>query len=323
MTERVLIIILIFFLVLVVTQIFTAPLTSASAQTRRRLRQRIALLSNQQVAVEQISLARHTYLQRLTPFERWVESWPLLAPLVRLCDQAGVEVPAYRLVLLGFGGAVATLFLAPLFFSQEIVILLLTVLTGLGPWIWLKYQKAQRLIKFEESLPDGLSMLARTLRAGLPLTQALQIVSQELQGPVGKEFGIVFTELNYGGDLRNAFLGMLERIPSVSVMALAVSIMIQRETGGNLAESVDRLEKLLRERFRFLRHLRSLTAANRTSAWIVGMVPFLLAGVLELLSPGYIGTLTNHPVGIVLLYAALGLQAIGAVWIHRMIQLDV
>jgi len=323
MADRILMLGGIFLFVLLLTQVFTAPITSTSAQSRRRLRQRIAQLSNQIVVTEQISLARHTYLQGLRPFERWLESWPALAPLVILIEQAGIQIPAYRIVLFGMGGALAAMVIVPLFTTREVLILALTVLAGMGPWIWLKRQKAQRLLEFETSLPDALSMLARTLRAGLPLSQALQIVSQEMQGPVAKEFGIVFNELNYGGDLRSAFLAMLERIPSVTVMAMAVAIVIQREIGGNLAESVDRLERLVRERFRFQRQLRTLTASNRTSAWIVGLIPFILAAALELLSPGYLATLTDHPLGIKLFYGALGLQAVGALVVWRMIQLDV
>lgn len=323
MADRILMLGGIFLFVLLLTQVFTAPITSTSAQSRRRLRQRIAQLSNQIVVTEQISLARHTYLQGLRPFERWLESWPALAPLVILIEQAGIQIPAYRIVLFGMGGALAAMVIVPLFTTREVLILALTVLAGMGPWIWLKRQKAQRLLEFETSLPDALSMLARTLRAGLPLSQALQIVSQEMQGPVAKEFGIVFNELNYGGDLRSAFLAMLERIPSVTVMAMAVAIVIQREIGGNLAESVDRLERLVRERFRFQRQLRTLTASNRTSAWIVGLIPFILAAALELLSPGYLATLMDHPLGIKLFYGALGLQAVGALVVWRMIQLDV
>ena len=323
MTERILLVLAIFFLVLIITQSLTAPITSANAQSRRRLRERIAKIASQTVVTEQISLARHTYLQGLSPFERWLESWPVFAPLVNLIEQAGVSIPAYRIVLIGLGGILAGLLFVPLLTANEVLIVGATVLGGLAPWIWLKRTRAERLAQFEEALPDGLSMLARTLRAGLPLTQALQTVSQEMTGPVAKEFGTVFSELNYGGDLRSAFLSMLERIPSLAVMAMATAIMIQRETGGNLAESISRLEYLQRERFRFQRHLNSLTASNRTSAWIIGLIPFILAAVLELLSPGYLGTLTSHPVGNTLLYVALGLQAIGALWIRRMIRLDV
>ena len=323
MTDRLILIGGIFFLVLFLTQIFTAPLTSTSAQSRRRLRHRISELSAKTIEIERISLVRHNYLQRLNPFERWLESWPIFANLIRLIEQAGVEIPAYRIALLGVVGFFGSLILAPLITDNQVLIAAITVLAGLGPWIWLRYKKTENLRKFEESLPEGLSMLARTLRAGLPLTQALQIVSQEMSGPVAKEFGIVFSELNYGGELRSAFMAMLDRIPSVSVMAMAAAIMIQRETGGNLAESVDRLEKLLRERFKFQRHLRTLTASNRTSAWIVGLIPFILATVLELMSPGYLATLTEHPVGVVIFYLALAMQAVGVIIIMQMIKLDV
>ena len=323
MGERLIILLGIFLLVLLLTQVFTAPITSASAQSRRRLRQRITQLTNQEVEAEQISLARHSYLQGLSPFERWLESWPAFAPLIRLIEQAGMQIPAYKILLMCVGGAIGALVIIPLFSTNEVLILGGTVLGGLGPWMWLKRAKAERLRTFEESLPDGLAMLARTLRAGLPLSQSLQVVSQEMQGPVAKEFGIIFNELNYGGDLRTAFLSMLERIPSLAVMAMTVSIMIQRETGGNLAESIDRLEKMQRERFRFQRQLQTLTASNRTSAWIVGLMPFVLALVMEVLAGDYLSVLTNHPIGLLAVYFALALQAIGALWIRQMIRLDV
>lgn len=324
MTDRIFLVVGIFVVVLILTQILTAPLTSTSAQSRRRMRKRIAQLANQQVVeMEQLSLVRHSYLQNLSPFERWLESWPILAPLTRLIEQAGIELPAYRVVVFGLVGALASLTLLPLLTDKEIMILSTTVLAGLGPWIWLRYKKSQRLLKFEESLPDALSMLARTMRAGLPLSQALQIVSQEMEGPVAKEFGIVFSELNYGGDLRSAFLAMLERIPSMTVMAMAVAIMIQKETGGNLAESVDDLEKLMRERARFQRHLRTLTSSNRTSAWIVGLIPLILSLILELISPGHIGTIFRDPTGLKILYFVLGLQLLGVLWIRKIIRLDV
>ena len=323
MTDRLILIGGIFFLVLFLTQVLTAPLTSTSAQSSRRLRRRISELSAKVVEMERISLVRHNYLQRLSPFERWLESWPIFANLIRLIEQAGIELPAYRIALMGILGFFGSLILVPYITDNQVLIAVSTVLAGLGPWIWLRYKKTENLRKFEESLPEGLAMLARTLRAGLPLTQALQIVSQEMTGPVAKEFGIVFSELNYGGELRSAFMAMLDRIPSVSVMAMAVAIMIQRETGGNLAESVDRLEHMLRERFKFQRHVRTLTASNRTSAWIVGMIPFLLATVLELMSPGYIATLTDHPVGNIVFYLALAMQAVGVFIIMQMIKLDV
>ncbi|NCA90604.1 MAG: hypothetical protein EOM92_17410 [Gammaproteobacteria bacterium] len=322
MTERLLIIVGLFLIGMVITQVLTAPITSASAQSRRLLRRRIAEFTNQGLQPEQLSLLRHSYLQDLKPFERWLEGWPILAPLRRLIDQAGLELPAYRILALCVAGTLGGLLITPLFNQTEFVIIGVTVALGLGPWVWLQRKKTQRLLQFEEALPDALSMLGRTLRAGLPLSQALQTVSQEMHGPVGKEFGIVFTELNYGGDLRSAFLGMLERMPSLAVMAMSVAIMIQRETGGNLAQSVDQLEGMMRERFRFQRHMRTLTASNRTSAWIVGSIPVLLAVVLELISPGHTSTIFTDPTGLKIFYFILGLQAVGLLWIRKLIRLD-
>mgnify|MGYP001053220588 CR=1 FL=1 len=322
MSEQTLFVIAIFAVALLLSLAIMVPFTGSAARTRRRLRERIRALSGEAVATERISLVRHSYLQRLSPLERRLEAMPALAPVVRLLEQAGIGMPAYRLVLFGLGAALGALLFAPILLGSAAA-LAAAALAGAAPFLWLLHKKQQRRLQFEQGLPDALSMLSRTLRAGMPLSQALQIVSKELTGPVAVEFGTVFTELNYGGDLRQALAGMLERVPSVSVMALSAAIMIQRETGGNLADVVARLERLIRERFRFERNLRTLTAANKVSAWIVIAMPFALAGMMELMSPGYMSALTDNAGGRQLLWGALGMQVIGIIWIQKMIRLDV
>ncbi len=322
--DQTLFVMAIFVVVVLLVQAFAAPVFGTSARTRRRLRSRIKSLSSTVVDNERVSLVRHHYLQRLSPLGRRLESLAVLAPVVRLLERAGVSMPAYRLVLASVAAGAAALALVPVALpSAGVAAPMAALLAATAPFAWLTRRKGQRLLRFEQGLPDALSMLGRTLRAGLPLSQALQIASQELDGPVSTEFGIVFTELNYGGDLRAALMGMLERIPSVSVVALATAILIQRETGGNLAEVIGRLERLIRDRFRFGRTLTTLTAANRFSAWVVALMPFALGGMMELMSPGYMSALTDNPGGRQLLFAAVGLQVVGILWIRQMVRMDV
>ena len=323
MTDKTLIIIAIFVIVAILVLAFALPFVGDERRSRRLLRARIDALTKTAQVGDQINLARYSHLDRLSRRELLLESQPALKPLIRLLLQAGVAMPAYRLLLGSLIATLAVLILAPFFIASGGVVVAAALGVGVMPFAWLKRRKRQHLDKFEEQLPDGLAMLARTLRAGLPFTQALQIVSQELAGPVGKELGIVFTEVNYGGDLRAALMSMQERVPSVSVMALSTSILIQRETGGNLAESVDRLERLIRQRFRFEREMRTLTASNRASAKIVGLLPLLMAAGMEGMSPGFLSPLINTETGQTLLYWTIGLMIVGVLWIQRMTRLSV
>lgn len=323
MDEKTLFVAGLFVAVALLTFSFAAPVLGQSARGRRRLRSRIKALASDEKEIVRVSLIRRQYLNQLSPFERRLESLEIMQPMVRLLSQAGVELPAHRIFLLSLGCAAGGWIVGSLLFRSPLLTALMVAGAAAAPTVTLLTLKRKRQLAFEEQLPDALSMLSRTLRAGLPLSQALQVASQELEGPVAEEFGIVFTELNYGGDLRTALNGMLERVQSMTVMALSTSILIQRETGGNLAEVVSQLERLMRERFRFQRSLRTLTAANRTSAWIVMLMPFALAGMLELNSPGYMDILLSDPKGVQLIYAALGLQVLGMLWVRQMVKIDV
>jgi tight adherence protein B len=164
---------------------------------------------------------------------------------------------------------------------------------------------------------------ARSLKAGMPFNESLNIVSKEMKAPVSKEFGQVFNELNYGGDLRSALLGLLVRMPTVTVMAAVTAVLIQRETGGNLAEVLDRIANLLRDRFRFQRSVRTLSAEGRGTAWVVSIMPFLLAAIAELMKPGWVTGLAKDPFGQQLIIGAFILMVIGIFWLKRLVNINV
>jgi tight adherence protein B len=323
MTDQSLFVLMVFVIVLLMTQAFVAPLMGSSARARRRLRTRIRDLATDTDAQEHASLVRQKYLRKLSPAGQWMESLPGMEPLGTLIEQAGADYFAYRVVLLSLVlGAMAG---TGLWYLSD------SVVDGLGagalgaaaPFLYLRRRRVQRMGKFEEQLPDALSIVARSLQAGLPFSEAMHMVSVEMEAPVSQEFGTVFNELNYGGDVRSALLGMLERMPTVPVMAMVTSILIQRETGGNLAEVLDRISSLVRQRFRFQRSVRTLTAEGRLSAWVVALMPFGLAAVLELGSPGWLENLTTDPSGRKLILGAFVLMIAGILWIRRLVRLDV
>lgn len=314
---------MVFGAVFLLAQAFILPTFGENRQARKRLKQRLRSISGDSGAAGGMSLVRRRYLRELSPMERWLESLPGMDRLEYLIEQAGRETPAYRVVLRAIGlGTVAGVSLGYLS-HRPLLGLAAGAVAAAVPLLRLMIARTKRLAKFEEQLPDALMIMARALRAGHPFTEALHLVSEEMQEPVSTEFGTTFMEVNYGGDLRAALAGLLSRIPSVTVMALVSSVSIQKETGGNLAELLDRLATVVRERFRFQRKLKTLSAEGRMAAWILSLMPFVLAGVLSLVSPNFLPMLTQDPAGRQLVVVAFVFMMIGILWLSRIVRIDV
>ncbi len=192
-----------------------------------------------------------------------------------------------------------------------------------APYLRLSIQRRARLEKLEEQMPDAIDVIKRALRAGHPFNAAIKLVADDMDQPIAKEFELTFSDLNYGGEVRRALLGLLTRVPSVTVMALVTSVMVQRETGGNLAEILDQIAKVVRGRFRFERRVRTLSAEGKMSAWILALVPLGLIVIMSIASPGYLPIMLTNPLGHKMLYVAGILGVIGIVWIRRIIRIEV
>jgi tight adherence protein B len=314
---------MVFAVVLLMSQTFVAPMMGSSRSAKRRLRQRIRSLGESTDGEAHAALIRKKQWQHLSRFEQWLESLPLMESLSSLVLQAGQQRPAYQVVrqslLLALSAGAITGW-----YSGELLSATLAAAGGAYlPFLLLMHHRRKRLRAFEEQLPNALSVIARSLRAGLPFSEALNMVAKEMKAPASKEFGQVFNELNFGGDLRSALFGLLVRIPSVAVMAVVTAVLIQRETGGNLAEVLDRIAALLRERFRFQRSVRTLSAEGRGTAWVVSIMPFALAVITELLKPGWITNLVSDPVGQQLAIGAFVLMVIGILWLKYLVNIDV
>jgi tight adherence protein B len=213
--------------------------------------------------------------------------------------------------------------LAVVLLRSGIVGLMMAVFGFAAPYVQLSMQRRHRLDKIEEQIPDAIDVIKRALRAGHPFNTAIKLVADDMDPPIAKEFELTFSDLNYGNDVRRAMLGLLNRVPSVTLMALVTSVLVQRETGGNLAEILDQIGKVVRSRFRFQRKIRSLSAEGRISAWVLALVPLALVVMLSIASPNYLPVLLKNPIGHKFLYAAGILGVIGVLWVRRIIQIEV
>jgi tight adherence protein B len=316
-------VLLVFFAVVLLMQGTVVPALSDARKMRKRIASRLGNLSQNQGGVEFASILREKYLRDLSPFERSLESLPVMEKLSRLIEQSGRDVPAYRIALVSIalccGGAIAGWII-----SRQWQVSLLAAAAGLLlPVLNVLRERAKRLGKLEEQMPEAIDVIQRALKAGHPFSQTLKLVAEDMDQPIAREFELTFADLSYGNDPRRALLGLLQRVPSVSVTALITAVLVQKETGGNLAENLSRISIVIRGRFRFQRKVKTLSAEGRMSGWVLAMTPIVLFAVLWVMQPDYINMLLDHPRGPTLIYAAIGMGVVGVLCISRLVRIEV
>jgi len=203
------------------------------------------------------------------------------------------------------------------------VSVLFALLAALAPWGYLALRKKQRLAQFEQQLPDALDMIARSLRAGHAFTGGMQMVVMEFAEPARSEFRKTLDEVNFGVSYEDALRNMAERVDCPDLKFFALSVIIQRQSGGNLAEILDKISYLIRERFKLYGKVKALTGEARISAVILSLLPFFMAAVIYVLNRAYLEILFREPVGRVMAGAALVLMGLGIVAMKRMITIRV
>jgi len=197
------------------------------------------------------------------------------------------------------------------------------LIAGSLPYFYLLRKRHQRFQKFEQQFPDALDMMTRSLRAGHALSGAIGLVGEEMPDPVGQEFRRVFEEIRLGLDPGEALSGIQRRVPTEDTGFFYTAISIQRIGGGNLAEILDRLAEVIRERFKLLKQARVLSTQHRWTAICVGLSPFAFALIFELTYPGYFDPLLKSPHAPYMLTAGFILEAIGFSMIWRIAQIKV
>ena len=313
----------VFAMVFLLSQAMIIPVFGESRKTRKRLRARLGEIERELGAASFSSLLREKYLRELSPLERTLENLPFMAGITDMIEQAGYTMLAHRLALLSLGAGTLGALVVWVFMHHVLLALLAFAVCAAVPFMKVSNARAKRLLKIEEQLPEAVDMMKRALRAGHPFSGAVKLVSEELEAPLGKEFDTTFADLNYGNDVRRAMLGLLQRVPSVAVMALVTSVLVQKETGGNLAEILGQISSVVRGRFRLERKIRTLSAEGRLSAWILALVPLVLFIVISLTTPDYLPTLTKDPFGQKMIIFGAISGVIGILWVRKIIRIDV
>ena len=299
------------------------PVFGAERKAAKRLKRRLRRMATQGNRISAARMLREKYIHKLNPFERKLETLPGMDQIALLIEQSGRNTPAHRLLLFSIAVGLAGGFLVWYLTAIPLIAFGAGLLFTFFPFLKLSLDRSKRLLKFEEQLPEAMDIMVRALKAGHPFSGTLRLVSEEMNEPISKEFGITFADINYGLDVKQAFLNLLERVPNMTLMTLVIAVTVQRETGGNLAETLANISTVVRGRFRFQRKVRTLSAEGRMSAWILALIPFVLFLGLMATSPTYLTLLITKPEGIRILSIAFVMIIIGIFWLRRIIRIEV
>jgi tight adherence protein B len=269
------------------------------------------------------AILRDKRLSDITFVDRLLSSLPISRDLELLLYQAGLTWRVGTLVLLMLLTGAVGFLLCALVLHRPLVGLLVGAAVAFIPYAWVRSKKTKRMNQFSEQLPDALDLMTSALRAGLSFPAALQLVAQESPEPLAQEFAVTFDEQNLGLDMREALTNLTERVDSLDLKFFVTAVIIQRETGGNLAEIMESIARIIRERFRILGDVKARTAHGRLTGMILSVLPIALAIIFSIIAPQYMVAFFRDPAGQVLLMMCLVMQIAGYIWIRRVIAIKV
>lgn len=292
----------------------------------RRLERRLQAVSTDtasEPSAADASVLRRAVEGPLPSVDRFVSQTRAGSGLSRLIEQSGVRTTPSATMLMSLAVAAAGAGACTVFVRVPYAPIGVALAGACAPIVWLKQRRSSRLKKFEEQFPEALDLLSRAVRAGHALQTALSMAADELPAPVGPELKKTFDQQNYGLPLRDALNELTERVAILDVRFFVTAILIQRETGGNLAEILDNLAHVVRERFKIQRQVRVHTAHGRFTGYVLLALPAFLAIALSFLNGDHMAPLFHEHMGQMMLMGALVLQAVGYVWIRKVIKIEV
>ena len=291
---------------------------------RKEIRKRLSLLELRNLRREDLpEILKNELMSDVPLINQVLSHLDVAVKIDRRLRQADLKIRVGTFVLLSvtlfITGIVAGQFFHWPFFAS----LAIGVLLFLLPNIYVNIKRRLRIRNFMSHFPEALEMFARSLRAGHSFTGAIQLVAQEMPDPIGPEFQKVFDEQNLGVPLREALIGMTDRIDSLDVKFFVTAILIQRETGGNLAEIIEKISYVIRERFRIQGQLKVFTAQARLTGVILVLLPIGVAVTIGILNPEYLKPLWLDPIGRAMVASAVVMQVTGALVIRKIIRIKI
>lgn len=309
--------------VFLVLFLYYAWLGSEFAQKQLMRRRILHISAGGMHGKEKLALYKNHALNQAGAMEKMLFSLPRSTRLDSLLLKAGFSTSASIFFLVSLVGAGTGFLLGYLFIPVPGAAVLLALLFLFAPYGYLLNRERSFLRKFDEQLPEALDLLARAIRSGYAIGAGFELIAKEMAEPIKSEFRATVDEMNMGLTMKDAFANFCARVPSSDLRFFAIAILIQKETGGNIAEILDRISRLIRERQQFKRQVRALTAEGRLSAWILILLPLLMLTYMYFVNYDYISQLWTDEAGLYMLVSGFFLQLVGALVIKRIVSIDI
>lgn len=321
--QTILILCAVFLFVFLVVIVIYGILNESEFAEKRTVKKRLLFMSAGGMhGQEKLTRYRNSALKDVGAFEQTLLRLPRIPALDRLLVKSKVAINAITFVLASTAFALLGFLLGYTLLVRFSAGIGLGLLFGLAPFFLLQIVARSYYSKFQEQLPEALDLLGRALRSGHALTSGLDMIAKETVDPIRAEFAITVDELKLGLTVQEAFDNLCQRVPSADLRFFAVAVNIQRETGGNLAEILDSISRLIRDRVQFGRHVQALTAEGRLSAWVLIALPMVMFLYIYIVNYEYVSMLWTDRVGLLLLTAGIISQFVGAYVMKRIVAIE-
>ena len=305
------------FLILCTMGVMMRPTAEQKAMTRR-------LASVRSIGLDSKSddgggLLKEETIGNFGWIDDMLDQFSVTAKIQKLITQADSKTTLGSLIVTSMGIALLGFLIAIVIVPFLPIAIAAAAFFAYTPLLYLSICRSRRIAAFNKALPDSIDMIARSLRAGHSMIAAISIVAEHAVEPVGSEFSEVFRKQNFGLPIRDALTQLLERVPSQDLRVLVTAILVQKDTGGNLAEILDRTVKVIRERLRIKGEIRTHTAQGRMTGWILCALPVVMLVLINMVNPGYSKVLFNDPFGRELLYVGIALLTVGGLVIRQIV----
>lgn len=297
----------------------------ASDAKRAKLNERLAeaIRSSAHSDDVEVQLARQELMSEIPWLNRVLLKLQSTTRLKAYIDQADVDITVSRLVLFSLTAGVLAALATSMLTTSYLLMVVFGLLALSLPFLHITIKRRKRLNQFLKLLPDALDLMSRGLSAGHAFTEVLQMVSTEMPEPISMEFRKTYEEQNLGLSLKLALENMARRIPLLDLRMCITAVLIQRETGGNLSELLEKVAHTIRERFRIMEDLKTLTLSSRWSAWLLCALPIFLALYTTYITPDYMNVMWRDPRGHRLLAIAAAMQILGMVMVQRIMKIRI
>ncbi len=315
-------------IVLFVTSVFIIELFVYAYKTvrnphRKIIQRRLKTLSSSEYGNDSHDITRKRVLSRVPLLNTILLHTPGVRPLERLLQQANVQSPLGVFILLAAVLALTGYLAGSLLTINRVIPLIIAAFLAGIPFLYVIRKKKKRMEKFQKQLPEGLELIARSLRAGHAFTSGMKLAADEFDDPLGPEFTETLDQINFGVSVSDALKNLAGRVDCPDLRYFVVAVILQRETGGNLAEIIESIGYIIRERFKLKGKIRILAAEGKLSAIILVAIPFFVIIVLRFTSPEYINALLFEPAGRIMGAVALVMMVMGIFVMKKMINIKV